>query len=302
MRPNAPPPNPANPANPDNHVPRSQGLALPAPAPTQSAGRRTLAWPAPALLAWIAAWALQHGLSDWGLSPALAKGVAIGAVGAVALLPGLGRPWRRVTLALGYPLALLASGAAAEWPAWCWLLPLALLLLAYPVRAWRDAPLFPTPLDALHGLAALAPLGDGARILDAGCGLGHGLLALRREWPAASIEGIEWSWPLRLLAGARCRFARVCRGDMWRADWSGCALVYLFQRPESMARALAKARTEMTGGGWLVSLAFAVPDTPPHAVLHRPGGHSVWLYAVSPGPQPGPGAADKPGNTLALRR
>ena len=30
------------------------------------------------------------------------------------------------------------------------------------------------------------------------------------------------------------------RGDIWAADWSGYELVYLFQRPESMARALSR--------------------------------------------------------------
>jgi Asp-tRNA(Asn)/Glu-tRNA(Gln) amidotransferase A subunit family amidase len=48
---------------------------------------------------------------------------------------------------------------------------MALLLAAYPLRTWRDAPLFPTPVDALDGLAAQLPLVAGARVLDAGCGL-----------------------------------------------------------------------------------------------------------------------------------
>jgi hypothetical protein len=38
---------------------------------------------------------------------------------------------------------------------------------------------------------------------------------------------------------------------MWRADWSGYQLVYLFQRPESMARAWAKGCAEMARApGW----------------------------------------------------
>ena len=58
--------------------------------------------------------------------------------------------------------SLLGSGAGAGLPAWTWLLPLAALALAYPVSAWRDAPVFPTPRDALAGLdaqVALAPAG-----------------------------------------------------------------------------------------------------------------------------------------------
>ena len=54
-------------------------------------------------------------------------------------------PWRRVFIAAGFPLSLAASGLAGAMPAWGWLLPLALLALVYPMNAWRDAPLFPTP-------------------------------------------------------------------------------------------------------------------------------------------------------------
>ena len=35
---------------------------------------------------------------------------------------------------------------------------LALLLAVYPLNAWRDAPLFPTPAGALQGLETIAPL------------------------------------------------------------------------------------------------------------------------------------------------
>ena len=67
----------------------------------------------------------------------------------------------------------------------------------------------PSPRAALAGASALLALPPGARLLDAGCGLGHGLAALRTEFPQARIDGIEWSWPLRLAAGLRCRWAGV---------------------------------------------------------------------------------------------
>ena len=263
--------------------------ALPPPPPPR---RRALPWPAPALLTWLAAWALAWALLragpalGWPPVLAWAAAASLGAVVAAVLRGATG--WRRLMVAGGFPVSALAGGAAAgldaALPAWAWLLPLALLLAAYPLRAWRDAPLFPTPAGALAGLAALAPLPAGARVLDAGCGLGHGLAALHAQYPQARLEGIEWSWPWRLAAAARCRWARVRQGDMWAADWSGQALVYLFQRPESMARALAKAEAEMAPGAWLASLEFAVPGVAPAAVL-RPaagaaGGKPVWLYRV----------------------
>jgi hypothetical protein len=153
-------------------------------------------------------------------------------------------------------------------------------LLVYPLNAWRDAPVFPTPHHALRSLAVQAPLPVGARILDAGSGLGDGLKALRHAYPAAQLEGIEQSWPLRLLCALRCPWARVRRGDMWAAPWGGFALVYLFQRPESMDRAAAKAQAEMAPGAWLVSLEFPVPGVLPSAQLRAPGGRVVWLYRM----------------------
>lgn len=233
-------------------------------------------WPLPALAAWAAAWALFIGLSRLGVAASV--GLTLGvALGAVLALPAATR-WRRLFVAAGFPLSLAASGAAGGLPAWAWLLPLGLLLLLYPVNAWRDAPMFPTPGDALRGLARLAPLPDGAAVLDAGCGLGDGLRELHREYPAARLSGIEWSWPLRLACAWRCRFARVRRGDIWAADWSGQDLVYLFQRPESMDRAVAKARAELQPGAWLASLEFEATGLRPTAVLRAAEGKPVWLY------------------------
>jgi SAM-dependent methyltransferase len=166
-------------------------------------------------------------------------------------------------------------------PATGWLAALLPLALLYPLRAWRDAPFFPTPADALAGLeACVTPAPQ--RVLDAGCGLGHGLVAVRQVWPDAELHGIEWSRPLAALARWRCRWAHVTRADMWRASWAGYEMVYLFQRPESMARALAKARSEWADGGWLVSLEFAVPGATPHARLQPPGRRPVWIYRVEP--------------------
>ena len=232
-------------------------------------------WPLPALLAWGGAWLVFVALQRTA-APALLAVLLACSVGVVTSLLA-GNWWRRSLIALGFPLSLALTGAVAL-PAWAWLAPLALLLLVYPLNAWRDAPVFPTPRQALDGLAGRAPLPPQARVLDAGCGMGDGLKALRRAYPNAQIEGVEWSWPLRLLCALRCPWARVRQGDMWRADWSGYQLVYLFQRPESMARAGAKARAELAPGAWLVSLEFPLPGTEPQAQLRLPSGRRVWLY------------------------
>jgi SAM-dependent methyltransferase len=233
-------------------------------------------WPLPALLAWAACWGLFVGLTRAGASPGIALSLAA-ALGVVLALPARTR-WRRCFVAAGFPLSLAASGLAGTLPAWAWLLPLALLLLLYPLNAWRDAPMFPTPGGALRGLAEHAPLPAGARLLDAGCGLGDGLRELRREYPLAQLAGVEWSWPLRIACAWRCRFARVRRGDLWASDWTQQDLVYLFQRPESMARAMDKARRELRPGAWLASLEFEAPGARPTAVMRESGRKPVWLY------------------------
>lgn len=237
-----------------------------------------LRWPLPALLSWAAAWGLFIAARGAGLAApaALAAAAVLGA--SLALLHSV--RWRRLIVALGFPLSLLMTGLPAELPTWIWLLPLALLAVLYPRRSWGDAPLFPTPSGALVRLAKLTPLPPGAPVLDAGCGLGHGLRELHAAFPTAAIEGIEWSRPLAVLARWRCRFARIHQGDMWAQDWQPFALVYVFQRPETMARVWAKACAELAPGAWLVSLDFAVPDQTPLAQQHLASGHSVLIYRM----------------------
>jgi SAM-dependent methyltransferase len=239
-----------------------------------------LIWPLPALLAWSAGWAIFVALSAAGAPLIVAIGTGAAAGAACSLVAST--PWRRVFVGLGFPLSLAASGLAGAMPAWGWLVPLLLLAMVYPINTWRDAPMFPTPTGALQGLARQVPLPAQARILDAGCGLGDGLRELHREYPQAAIAGIEWSWPLRFACAWRCRFARVRRDDIWKASWSEFDLVYLFQRPESMAKAAAKALRELRPGAWMASLEFDVPGLSPTHVLACPDGRQLWLYRVPP--------------------
>ncbi len=236
-----------------------------------------LPWPLSALLVWGLSWLLFGGMVAAGVAPLPGLGVVC-AVGVLASVMG-STWWRRWMIALGFPLSLAASGLAAL-PAWAWLLPLLLLVLIYPLNAWRDAPLFPTPRAALNGLEAHVFIRPNAIILDAGCGLGDGLMALHQVFPQARLSGLEWSWPLRALCALRCPWAEVRQGDIWRADWSGFDLVYLFQRPESMPRAVAKARAELKPDAWLVSLEFEALELQPVVVLNTVVGKPVWVYRM----------------------
>ena len=233
-------------------------------------------WPLPALLVWLLAWVIFAGLArllPWWLALLVA-----GSFSTAASLCGPNW-WRRLIIAAGFPLSFLVL-SASQLPAWGWLLPLALLLLIYPLNAWRDAPVFPTPLNALKGLAEVVQLPGQALVLDAGCGMGDGLRALRSALPHVRLNGLEWSWPLAIASALRCPWARVRRGDIWLTDWSGYQLVYLFQRPESMGRAAVKAATEMQPGSWLVSLDFQLPGVEATACLQGNSRHKVWIYAM----------------------
>jgi len=256
-----------------------------------------LRWPLSALLAWAAGWAVMLGLARAAALPpvlAVAAGLLVAAAPALAAATF----WRRVIVAGGFPVSLLAAGLGGALPGWAWLLPLAALALAYPVTAWRDAPMFPTPHGALSGLARHVALAPAASILDAGCGLGHGLRALRGVWPQARLAGVEWSWPLALAAQLRCPWAHIARADMWRGSWAGHDLVYLFQRPESMARALAKADAEMRPGSWVVSLEFEAAGRCAHARMALPSGRAVWVYRIG-GPDPGHFLPEPPSSRAA---
>jgi len=235
-------------------------------------------WPLPALLAWVLAWALWRGGMALGLAAPLAWGAALALGVALALAcQGLRR---RLLAAAGFPVLTLALDSLPLLPAWGWGLMALPLLALYPVGAWRDAPFFPTPKNALAGLDAVPGLTTPARVLDAGCGLGHGLQALHPLWPTAQMAGLERSRVLRWAAAWRCPWARVLGGDMWAHSWAEYDLVYVFQRPESMARAHAKAQHDMAPGSWLVSLEFAVPGVQAQTCLSGPGRRDVWLYRV----------------------
>jgi len=236
-------------------------------------------WPLAALLAWAACWAAFLALRVQDASPLLAATLAA-VLGAVLAACG-STPWRRLIVGAGFPLSLLLVGGTAALPGWAWLAPFAALALLYPVGAWRDAPLFPTPRGALRGLAAQLALPAEGRFLDAGCGLGDALIELHREFPRATLAGIEKSAPLRLACALRCRFATVRRADMWTADWSGHDLVYVFQRPESMGRVNAKASRELRPGAWLASLEFEIDSRRPTWVFVCADGRPLWLYRMT---------------------
>ncbi len=238
-------------------------------------------WPLSAFAAWALAWAVCLGVQALGASD-LAAFIAATLLG-VALSLFSARRWRRVAVAAGFPLSVLLTGALAGVSPWLWLLPFLALLALYPVSAWRDAPMFPTPAGALDGLAGVAVLpGREPCVVDAGCGLGDALRELHGQYPKARLVGLERSALLRWLCALRCRWlgvpVDVRRADIWQADWAPYAMVYLFQRPESMPRAVSKAARELRRGAWMASLEFEALALRPTAVHRCADGRDLWLY------------------------
>jgi SAM-dependent methyltransferase len=244
-----------------------------------------LRWPLPALFTWLGGWSVFFGTQALGFSKAVAYVAALLIILCGSMLvQGF---WRRALIFVGFPISLVLTGWDSHFSAAWWLGALCLFLVLYPLKAWSDAPLFPTPKQALRNLSQWITLKPGEKILDAGCGLGAGLRELHRAYPHCEVSGIEWSPLLALMCRMRCRFARVYHGDFWRHDWSEYQLVYVFQRPESMARCAEKAAAQMRPGSWLVSLEFPVPDLAPTACVQVQGrlGKPIWLYQNNEIPQ-----------------
>lgn len=237
-------------------------------------------WPLPAIVVWAVCWATYSMVRVWDAQVALALAILLG-VWAAWAAPSRSR---RVWVAAGFPVSLLLvllwREHAAGWPMWLWLLPVGLLLLLYPLSAWRDAPLFPTPEGALDDLPTVAPLQPQVKILDAGSGLGHGLEALRRAYPLAQYTGIEKSRLLAAWCRLRCPWATVLTEDMWQHIWAPYTMVFVFQRPESMERVWRKACAELAPGAWLVSLDFAVSQADAYAQIELHDGKIVWVYEI----------------------
>ena len=158
---------------------------------------------------------------------------------------------------------LIAARFRSRWPwwagvavpAWVWLVPLVFAAAGVPAQCLARCAWCSPRRATLEGAACPGPLAPAARVLDAGCGLGDGScpLALRAAYPQVALDGIEWE-----LAAARGQrvalpWARVRWADMWKTDWSGYQMrcKIWFQRPESTARAAAKAQAEMAPApGW----------------------------------------------------
>ena len=72
-------------------------------------------------------------------------------------------------------------------------------------------------------------------------------------------------------------FRSIRQGDIWAADWGDYDMVYLFQGPETMPRAVKKAEMDLKRGAWLASLEFPAPGLEP---VGRLGSRPLWIYRI----------------------
>mgnify|MGYP001403636396 CR=1 FL=1 len=230
-------------------------------------------WPFQALMVWFFLWLIYFLLIKIDFSPYIAT-VISGILGIFFSIIG-STLVRKILISTGFPIAIIFYNSFSPW---IWLVPFFVLVSIYPINAWKDAPFFPTPRNALKNLFKFAPLKEGACVLDIGSGLGHGLKALKLSYPNAVFFGIEKSFILRISSYFYCPWANIKKGDMWEENWKNYDLIYIFQRPETMPKAILKASKELKKGSWLVSLEFNSLDIVPHAVINTNDGKFVWLY------------------------
>ncbi len=73
-------------------------------------------------------------------------------------------------------------------------------------------------------------------------------------------------------------WAQVRQGDVLRADGSKYDMIYQFQRPDSMPRAVAQASAKLRSGTYLMSLEFEAQAMAPLGVLRTVANKHEWAY------------------------
>lgn len=231
-------------------------------------------WPAGVASTWLISW-----VSAIALAPLLHPLITGSAAGAM-LSTTSQKKWRKAMIAMGFPFSYAILDLQGDVMAWIWLAPVIALLAIYPPRLWTDAPMFPTPKRSIAGLSKRLKLEDGAKILDAGCGMGHAIAALHEEFPKARLFGSEQSWLTSRMAKHSHKYAAIEQCDMWQQDWGQFDMIYVFHRPDTMSRAMQKACEQLHSGAWMASLEFKDDDYIPDLVWHNKGEKPIYLYRM----------------------
>ncbi len=205
---------------------------------------------------------------------ALIEGVAASAIGRLLGLPIW---WMPINL-LFIPIVLVLAPQPVA-PLW-YLAGFAVLGLLYWSTFRTRVPLYLSSREACVELLQLVP-GEGAQVLDLGCGFGGVVARTARACPNARVTGLELAPVPSLVAWLRLRRlanAQAVHADFWKHDLARYDLVYAFLSPVAMAPLWQKARAQMKPGSLLVSNSFAVDGIRPDRVIGLPGRDSRALY------------------------
>lgn len=236
----------------------------------------TIKWPIFLFFSWITDWLLFLLLLNLEFLSSISFAIVLGFIVAKLFIIKTSK-WQKLILALGFPLSsfLLQINNASSTIGW--LMPLIILLIIYPPKSWKDAPIFPTPKDSLLGLNSVLNLKNNSKILDFGSGAGHGIKAILQEWPNSYIFGVENSILLYLYTKIKYRKVTLIFDNMWNIHLSNFNVLYVFQRPETMLQIWEKAKKEMPPGSFVISLSFPIDAEEPIYVKELEN-HQLFVY------------------------
>ncbi len=237
---------------------------------------KAITWPTLSLLSWISDWLVFLWLINLKVGSSVAFFIVLLLV-IVKLLIVKTSKWKKIFLLLGFPLSafLLQINQASSTIGW--LMPLLILLIVYPPNSWKDAPIYPTPKNALDGLNAILNLKNNSKILDFGCGVGHGIKAILQEWPNSYVFGVENSIFFYLFTKLKYHKATIIFDNMWDVHLSNFNVLYVFQRPETMTEIWEKAKKEMPPNSFVISLSFPIENVKPIHTKELEK-HTLFIY------------------------
>ncbi len=237
---------------------------------------KAITWPVLSFVSWISDWLFFVLLIHLEIESSLAFFLVLFFILSKNLLIDLSK-WQKLFLLLGFPLSsfLLQINQASSSVGW--LMPLFILLLIYPPNSWKDAPIFPTPSNALNGLNFILDLKNNSKILDFGSGTGNGIRAILKEWPNSYVFGVENSILFYLFTKFKYPKATIIFKNMWDVHLSNFNVLYVFQRPETMNQIWEKAKKEMPPKSFVISLSFPIENINPIYTKHLKN-HDLFVY------------------------
>lgn len=154
-----------------------------------------------------------------------------------------------------------------------------IILGTFAWGALRGAPWVPTRRHDIARAIALAGVRPGMVMADVGCGDGSVLKAFAATgcrvlgWELALAPWLRARWRLRRYPGSK-----VCYGDFWHANLSGCDLVYAFLLPATHAKLALKLKRELQPGARAIAFVWPFIGWEPIAVDRVEGRAPLFLY------------------------